>query len=209
MENKDKRNLLSCRKIANLYFEKAGNKTNRTTVNKIIRYKFGYTSRKIVPKNKIIEPERNGLISFAFLKIVVKCVYLGFKLIYVDESIICNKNNNFRCLVQKDEEILFDYYNIGKLNLLMAINEKEVLYYKLNKETTNEERFLNFMENLLKKLDDKKDEKYVIIMDNLLSHKTERLIQFYNENKINILYNSPYLSKWNSIELAFRNLKHK
>lgn len=44
-------------------------------------------------------------------------------------------------------------------------------------------------------------------MDNLSCHKTEKLIRFYKENNINIIYNSPYLSQWNAIELTFRAIK--
>ena len=207
LDNVENRNLLSCRKLTNLYYEKTGNKTNRTSVNKIIREKLGYRYKKIVPKNKIIKSNKNILISFTFIKIITRCLNLGFKIIYVDESIICNKNNNFRCLIKKSEEIFYNYERIGKLNLLMAVNEKEVIYYQLNKETTNEESFLLYMKNLLDVLKNKKEEHYIIVMDNLSCHKTEKLISFYKDNKINVLFNSPYLSKWNCIELSFRNLK--
>ena len=207
LDIKENRNLLSCRKLANLYYEKTGNKTNRTTVNKIIREKFGFRYRKVIPKNKITESDRNILISFAFIKIIIRCLNLGFKIIYVDESIICNKNNNFRCLIKNGEEILCNHERIGKLNLLMAVTEKEVIYYQLNKESTNEESFLCYMENLLNKLKEKKEEHYIIVMDNLACHKTEKLISFYKENKLNILFNSPYLSKWNCIEISFRIVK--
>ena len=44
-------------------------------------------------------------------------------------------------------------------------------------------------------------------MDNLSSHKTEELIKFYKANNINVVFNSPYISQWNSIELAFRAIK--
>ena len=47
----------------------------------------------------------------------------------------------------------------------------------------------------------------MIILDNYSVHKTAKLMKFYSQNKINILFNSPYNSKWNSVELAFRNLK--
>ena len=48
---------------------------------------------------------------------------------------------------------------------------------------------------------------YSIILDNYSVHKTNTLYKFYADNKINILFNSPYMSKFNSIELSFRNLK--
>jgi hypothetical protein len=34
------------------------------------------------------------------------------------------------------------------------------------------------------------------------------MIKFFTENKINIIYNTPYLSIFNSIELCFRGLKN-
>ena len=63
------------------------------------------------------------------------------------------------------------------------------------------------MEKLIQKIKEKKIKRYVIILDNYSSHKTEDLMKFYSENKVNILFNTPYLLKFNSVELAFRNLK--
>ena len=69
-EDKEKRDLLSCRKLANQYFEETGNKTNRTTINNLIRKKFGYHYLKTIIKNKKIVSEYNKLISFTFIKII-------------------------------------------------------------------------------------------------------------------------------------------
>ena len=63
---------------------------------------------------------------------------------------------------------------------ILTVNEDGGVYYEVNKE---------------------------IIMDNYSSYKTEKLMKFYADNKINILFNAPYLSKFNPVELAFRNLK--
>ena len=51
--------------------------------------------------------------------------------------------------------------------------------------------------------------KIIIVMDNLWVHKTANLINFYKDNKVNILFNSPYCSFFNTIELAFRSIKRK
>ena len=40
--NNENRSIYSCRKLANMFFEEIGKKTNRTTVNNIIRKKLGY-----------------------------------------------------------------------------------------------------------------------------------------------------------------------
>jgi transposase len=49
--------------------------------------------------------------------------------------------------------------------------------------------------------------RFVIILDNLKVHKTKEVISFCKERKINLLFNVPYQSVFNSIELCFRALK--
>ena len=89
----------------------------------------------------------------------------------------------------------------------MAIDEEKIIYYEINKENIDEAVFLNFMVKLNHEIIEKKLNPCVIIMDNLSSHKTSNLIDFYIQNKINILFNTPYLSTFNAIELSFRNIK--
>lgn len=87
-------------------------------------------------------------------------------------------------------------------NLIMAIDDSSIIYYELTKETTNKDTFLKFIQKDIFKLNEKKVKKYVLILDNLSCHKAQELFNFYNEKKINVLFNSPYLSNWNCIELA-------
>ena len=47
----------------------------------------------------------------------------------------------------------------------------------------------------------------MIVLDNYSVHKIQKLLNIYPKNRINILFNTPYNSKWNSVELDFRNLK--
>ena len=65
------------------------------------------------------------------------------------------------------------------------------------------------MKNLKNKLDILKYSNYVIILDNLACHKTEQLKKFYFEQKINIVFNAPYQSVFNNIELFFSLIKNK
>ena len=208
-EDKDCRNFLSCRKLASLFYQETGKKTNRTTVNNIIKKRLGYRYLKTKAKTNKINTDKNRIISFAFIKIIVKCLIFGIKLIYVDESILTNKNNNFRFFRKHDEQIYFNFKNFSKLNLIMAIDDINIIHFEINKENTNQDIFLQFMKNLLREIKLKNIKKYAIIMDNLSSHKTEELLKFYSENKINVIFNSPYLSQWNAIELAFRAIKRK
>ena len=142
------RNNLSCRKLTNEYYIKTGNKTNRQTVCDIIKNKLGYTYRKTTVKNNKINNEQNILITCAFLKIITRCIKIGFKLIFCDESGFINKNNNYYTWKKKDEQIFFDYEDANKFNLLLAVDEKEVLYYKINEFSTDSKNFLDFIKEL-------------------------------------------------------------
>lgn len=46
-----------------------------------------------------------------------------------------------------------------------------------------------------------------MLLDNLSSHKTPKVINFFIDNKINIVFNCPYRSEFNCIELAFSHIK--
>ena len=108
---------------------------------------------------------------------------------------------------KKDEQIFFDYEDANKFNLLLAVDEKEVLYYKINEFSTDSKNFLDFIKELNVTLLKKKYNNYVLILDNLSAHKTSELIEYYSNNNINVIFNAPYASYFNAIELAFRVIK--
>ena len=63
------------------------------------------------------------------------------------------------------------------------------------------------MINLNTAIQNKKIVNPLIIMDNCTIHKTSKLREFYLNSKGKYLFNVPYLSSFNAVELAFRNLK--
>ena len=87
-------------------------------------------------KNNIINRNDDRLIQFAFMKIVAKCLYNGFKLIYCDESGIMTKNNHFKCLRKQNEQIYTDIENSGRYNLIMAVGE-DIIYFEIKKRSNN------------------------------------------------------------------------
>ena len=207
IDNSIDRRDLSCRKLAAKYKEETGNSVSKTKVNEIIRYKMGFSYLKSTVKtNKIIQND-NILSSFTFIRIISRCLKLGYKIIYLDETGLMSGNNNYRCIRKKYEQIYFNVGNRNKRNLILAIDEKQVLHYEITEENTKEEVFLNFMKKLKEKLDFIIYPKFVICMDNHSSHKTANLLNFYKENKINVIFNVSYLSVFNSVELSFRYIK--
>ena len=207
-ESIDDRTKLSCRKIAESYFIDTGKKTNRTSVLKIIKEKLGYKFLKTNPKSIFIRDNEHILISLCFIKIIVRCILLNFNILFCDETSILNKNNNLRVWRKSDETIYHNYDSYKKKNIIMTVSSNEVIYYSISGDSTNSEVFLEYMKNLKKVLDEKSIKQYVLLLDNLSSHKSPLLIKFFSENKINVIFCSPRMSSFNCIELAFRAIKN-
>ena len=202
-------NNITCRKLSTEFYQEIGIKISKSTVNNVIRKKLGYRYLKTTIKSKKIISEPNLLISLCFLKKIERCIRLNIRLLFLDESSILSTNNNYKIWRKPKEEIYFDLPKKEKVNLLMTVSDDDVIYYSFIKENTNEKIFIKYMEDLEKVIKLKNIGPYAIIMDNLSVHKTKALIKFYEEKKINVIFNSPYLSNFNAIEYAFRRLKKK
>ena len=88
-KNEKNRHNLSSRKLTEEYYNTTRIKTNRQTIfNNIIKTQLGYNYRKTTVKNGRVNDYDNIIISTSFIKIITKCIFLGFKIIYVDESTI-------------------------------------------------------------------------------------------------------------------------
>ena len=204
--NKDRRDF-SLRKLSSKYITQTGKYISKSTIHNCLRKQLGLKYLKTTIKTEKILEIKNIINSLAFLKVIIKCIKLKFHIIFLDETSIQNDNNNYYSWRFPNEELFCEIGPKKKLNLLMAIDEAKIIYYEINKENTDETIFLNFMKRLNQEIIKIKLTPCVIIMDNLSCHKTSKLIDFYIQNKINILFNIPYLSSFNAIELSFRNIK--
>lgn len=70
----------------------------------------------------------------------------------------------------------------------MAINNEKFVHYEINLKIINEDNFIDFMENLIKKIKNNKIEHYTIFLGNLLVHKYKKkiLILFWKQNKYHL-----------------------
>lgn len=89
------------------------------------------------------------------------------------------------------------------------MDKENVIYYKISRTNTNEETFLDFMTEFLNQSKKINISKYIIVMDNLSCHKTQKIINFFISNRINVIFNIPYMSQFNCVELAFRSIKQE
>lgn len=199
----------TCRKLSNKYKEMTGKNIGKTKINNILRNRLGLRYRKTTIKTSKINTNKNILISLSFIKIIARAMIQNFSIIYCDETSIQTVNSNLKIWRKENEIITSDFARKARFNLILSVNEKGVLYYEINKENTNENIFLTYMDSLFKKIKEKIIGPYLIVMDNLNIHKTKKLYEFYINNEINIVFNTPYFSDFNSVELTFRNLKQK
>lgn len=169
---------------------------------------MGFRYLKTHPKtNKILE-KKNILLSLAFIKIIARCIKLNFHILYCDESFLQNRNNNYYCWRRAEDNIFGFIGKRERLNLIMAIEENSVVYYEINDESTTEDKFYNFIKKLVHEINSKNLFPCVLVLDNYSAHKTKKLKELYYNNKINIVFTTPYFSPLNAIELTFRNLKN-
>lgn len=88
-----------------------------------------------------------------FIKIITRALILGYEILYMDESSILSKNNNYRCWRMQKEPIYYKMENPSRSNLLLMIRKNKIIHFKIN---TTENTFLEFMTQSLQKIKEKK-----------------------------------------------------
>ena len=208
-EDPENRNNITCRKLAEEYYEKTEIKVSKSTINNIVNKKLGYKYIKTAFKNIKILSEENIITSLSFLKIMERCIRLNFQIIYLDESSIVSCNTKGYAWRKRNQDVYIKLHKNERINLIMAITKDNVIHYSFNRENTNESNFINFIDQLYDKINQQGIHHYVIVMDNLSTHKTSKLLSIYAEKKMNIIFNTPYLSSFNCIEYAYKKKKKK
>lgn len=120
---------------------------------------MGLRFLKVIPKTNKILKEDNIIASLALIKIIARCIKENITIIYFVESAIINLNNNLKTY-NKPRTNLYSYISTRKkINLIMAIYEDDLIYYQLREKNIDENIFLSFVENMTKKIIEKKNNK--------------------------------------------------
>ena len=203
---------ISLKKIKQEFDKKASIRNikliQKSSINNIMKNILGYKFLKTTVKNSKLAEQNSIRDSFFFLKIILRALSMGLEIIFIDESGFFTQNNHFRCWRKNSQEIYNHIKDNKKVNLIMAVNSYKICHYKLNDNSTTSHEFKKFMEELISKLTEEEKKKSIFVLDNLTSHLTEEMFSFYNKNNLKILFNIPYKSNFNMIELAFRNIKN-
>lgn len=204
-----KRENISLRKICKEYKKITGISIAKSSVHNIMRNKLNFRFLKTVPKTNKINTTSSKIRFFLFMKVVIKSLFFGLKIVYIDESNFQLENNHLRVWRKNNEFPLFNVKSFGRRNIILAISDEKVILYTINKGTNNNETFFCFMTKLVDNIGESKISEYLIIMDNCTIHLHQKLKDFYKEKRMKILTIVPYASQLNGVELVFGLIKQK
>ena len=127
--------------MAKSYEEETGQKISKTYINNLLRNNFKLSYLKTTIKTIKLNTPTGIFSALYFIKSITKCIMLGYKLLFLDESCLQSYNNNYRAWRSKNEEL---YFNIGskkRKNLLLIISDCSVIHYKITDANTDENIF--------------------------------------------------------------------
>jgi transposase len=129
------------------------------------------------------------------------------ELLSIDEmSIITNRASCYGWSLKNEECIInlpFLKPNV-RYSLLLATSNKKIIKYKLVKGSIKINDYILFMTEL-----HKLNSNYTYLIDNASIHKGKKAKELYKNLKLNMVFNAPYQSKFNPIEMVFSLLRKK
>ncbi len=128
-------------------------------------------------------------------------------LLSIDEmSIITNKaSTNGWSLKNETCNVYIPFIkNNVRYSLLMATSNKKIVKYLLQEGSIKKEHYINFMLEL-----HKENSNYIYLIDNASIHTSKLAKEMYARNKMNVIFNAPYQSEFNPIEMVFSLLRKK
>lgn len=198
---------ISCRKLSKLYFEKYGQSISKNTINQILRNKLNMHFLKTNPKNEKLLSSNSIKQTFFVLKILIRHIKLGGNVIYIDESSFSTVNNNYKTWRHQNSQVFNPISDNKKINLILAVNNEKFIHWKFLNQNTTSESFKNFFLEMVNKMEKSELKKSLFFMDNASIHSALEMMKLYSNNNLKILFNVPYLSYFNMVELVFRSLK--
>ena len=200
---------ISLKNIQKKYFEIYKEKKSLMTFSRILRNKLDYHFIKTTIKNPKLQKNLYKFMAHFFIKGILRCIKLGLKFIFIDESGFQLSNNNYYCWRTYEKEI-FGRASIKlkeRINLIVAADDKKIIHYKILNKTVKQEDFIEFLEGLNTKICENEKKNYILITDNAKCHLTEEVKKVVLTNYFKLITNCPYLSKFNGVEYVFRTIK--
>lgn len=184
---------------------------SRMTISRILRKHLNYHFRKTVLKNPKLKTENYIIMSYIFIFGIIKAIENNLDIIFIDESGFELSNNNLY-MWRKNDDILVGgpkTDNKKRINLILSTNKNGIIlgHYYLN-ETIGTNEFLLFMKELIDKVGIDEIKTKIFVLDNATYHYSDNIKKYAQKEKLKFLFNVPYKSDFNGIELVFNLIKN-
>jgi len=168
--------------------------------NNDLSYKKVY--KKVMPYTKeILEKKKKEL-----KKNLDK--YKNCHIIAIDEMATYTEESSPRQWSPKGKQ----YFSVVKkikgvrYSICAAMSNKKLIHYKITKGSYDGNLFNDFINELIQKIN---IEKKCLFLDNASIHKNKKLQKYIENNKINVIYNIPYMSIYNPIEFVNNMIRNR
>lgn len=208
MENRTKGQNITITKIQGILFDKYRIKISKSTIHRILKNKLKYKFRRTMIKNISLNKLEYKIMSFIFIKIIIKAMMVNYNFIFIDESNFLLVNNHFRTWINEKESFHYGPIKKEKINIILAVSVNKVINFKLTSENINKKNFELFMKETIGLLSDEEIKNTIWIMDNLSVHLSINIQELMKKNRLKVLFTVPYESVFNPIELGFRYIKN-
>ena len=208
MSNRKKQENISLLKIKEILKNKYNISISKITIYRLLKNKLKYRFRKTIVKNKALEELKYKIISYIFIKIIIRAMKLNLNFVFIDESKFSLTNNHYKTWTREGESLHYGPRLKNKINIILAVSINKVINYEMTEANTNKNNFEKFLIITISKMSDFEIKNSIFIMDNLSVHCCQKIINFMNKKKLKVLYTVPYESYFNPIELAFRYIKN-
>ncbi len=201
---------ITAKQLTNVIHEKFSNAKNTINRSKTYVYNileahgFSYKNTKINNNpNPLEEQKRQALIIKEILdnckdKVIVSLDEMG---IHNFEQ--CKKGWSLKgteCIINVDKAKIKN----EKFSLLKATSKEKIINYTIVEKSMKTDKFINFITKL-DRLD--KEKKNVYFMDNATIHKSKKFKELIEKLNLKVVYNIPYHSEFNPIEMVFSLLR--
>ena len=182
------------------------------TIRKILKHKLLFSYKKINTRPLKLIIDNRVSDRLCFINFYSKLIENKIKIIQIDEFSVNSSVTPSRAWVPKGKS---GFVWVGEtpknFNIIIAICEDNVVFYKISHSNTNSEVFISFIRELKEKLredSESNETNYILSLDNASYHKSNLAKSFLIRENIKAFTNVPYTPEFTAVELWINWIKN-